>query len=235
MGAGDFSRAFLLGIVFNTLFVAVEAFYGWRINSLALLADAGHNLSDVAGLAVAWGGARAAGMRPTARHTYGWTRASILAAFANAVILLVAMGSLAWEAIGRLSAPQPVQGGTVMVVAGVGIVVNLGTALLFARGRAGDLNVRGAFLHMAGDALVSAGVVVAGGLAIAFGWNRLHVPSTMMSAIARLVTGSSQFQPKASARPPATTTPAETSASPAWASWSTSAPRCCSRADAKAI
>ena len=130
-GAGDFSRAFLLGIVFNSLFVAVEAFYGWRVDSLALLADAGHNLSDVAGLAVAWGGARAAGMRPTDRHTYGWKRASILAAFANAVLLLVAMGSLAWEAIGRLSSPQPVQGTTVMVVAGIGIVVNLGTALLF--------------------------------------------------------------------------------------------------------
>lgn len=183
MGDGDFSRAFLLGIVLNTLFVAVEAFYGWRVNSLALLADAGHNLSDVAGLAVAWGGARAAGMRPTARHTYGWKRASILAAFANAVILLVAMGSLAWEAIGRLSMPQPVQGGTVMVVAGVGIAVNLGTALLFARGRAGDLNVRGAFLHMAGDALVSAGVVVAGGLSIAFGWSWLDPVTSLAIAL----------------------------------------------------
>ena len=182
-GARDFSRAFLLGIVFNTLFVAVEAFYGWRVDSLALLADAGHNLSDVAGLAVAWGGARAAGMRPTARHTYGWKRASILAAFANAVLLLVAMGSLAWEAIGRLSSPQPVQGTTVMVVAGIGIVVNLGTALLFAGGRKGDLNVRGAFLHMAGDALVSAGVVVSGGLAVAFAWNWLDPVTSLAIAL----------------------------------------------------
>jgi cobalt-zinc-cadmium efflux system protein len=187
-GAGDFSRAFLLGIVFNTLFVAVEAFYGWRVDSLALLADAGHNLSDVAGLAVAWGGARAAGMRPTDRHTYGWKRASILAAFANAVLLLVAMGSLAWEAIGRLSSPQPVQGTTVMVVAAIGIVVNLGTALLFVRGRKGDLNVRGAFLHMAGDALVSAGVVVAGGLAVAFGWNWLD-PVTSLAIALLIVLG----------------------------------------------
>ena len=109
MGDGDFSRAFLLGIVLNTLFVAVEAFYGWRVNSLALLADAGHNLERCRRPRRGVGrGASPAGMRPTARHTYGWKRASILAAFANAVLLLVAMGSLAWEAIGRLSMPQPV-------------------------------------------------------------------------------------------------------------------------------
>ncbi|MEO7336217.1 MAG: cation diffusion facilitator family transporter, partial [Caldimonas sp.] len=133
----DFSRAFAIGIVLNTVFLVIEAFYGWKVNSLALLADAGHNLSDVAGLAVAWGGALAAGVRPNARYTYGRKRASILAAFANAVLLLVAMGSLAWEALGRLNTPQPTQGVTLMVVAGIGIVVNLGTALLFMRGRDG--------------------------------------------------------------------------------------------------
>ncbi|MDQ6680837.1 MAG: cation diffusion facilitator family transporter, partial [Pseudomonadota bacterium] len=181
---GDFSRAFAVGIVLNTLFVGLEAYYGWKVNSLALLADAGHNLSDVAGLAVAWAGAVAGNMRPDARHTYGWKRASILAAFANAVLLLVAMGSLAWEAIGRLgAAQQPMQGITVMVVAGVGIAVNLGTALLFMRGRDGDLNVRGAFLHMAGDALVSAGVVVTGALALRFGWNWLDPAASLAIAV----------------------------------------------------
>ena len=180
----DFNRAFAIGIVLNLLFVAVEAFYGWKVDSLALLADAGHNLSDVAGLAVAWGGALAAGMRPDARYTYGRKRASILAAFANAVLLLVAMGSLAWEALGRLRVPQPpADGVTLMVVAGIGIVVNLGTALLFLRGRHGDLNVRGAFLHMAGDALVSAGVVVTGALALRFGWPWLDPAVSLVIAL----------------------------------------------------
>jgi len=179
----DFSRAFALGIVLNLLFLAIEAFYGWKVNSLALLADAGHNLSDVAGLAVAWGGALAGNVRPDARHTYGWKRASILAAFANAVLLLFAMGSLAWEALGRLGTAQPVQGVTVMAVAGIGIAVNLGTALLFMRGRHGDMNVRGAFLHMAGDALVSAGVVVAGALAWRFGWNWLDPVASLVIAL----------------------------------------------------
>jgi len=163
-------RAFAIGIALNMAFVAVEAFYGWKIDSLALLADAGHNLSDVAGLVLAWGGALAGRLRPDVRHTYGWKRASILAAFVNALLLLVAMGSLAWEAVHRLQTPQPIEGVTIMVVAGIGIVVNTATALLFMRGRQGDLNIRGAFLHMAADALVSAGVVVAGALALGFGW-----------------------------------------------------------------
>ena len=179
----NFDRAFAIGITVNILFVAIEAFYGWKVNSLALLADAGHNLSDVAGLALAWAGAMAGNLRPDARYTYGWKRASILAAFANAVLLLVAMGSLAWEAIGRLGSAQPTQGTTVMVVAGIGIAVNLGTALLFISGRKGDLNVRGAFLHMAGDALVSAGVVVTGALAYRFGWNWLDPVTSLAIAI----------------------------------------------------
>jgi cobalt-zinc-cadmium efflux system protein len=166
----SFDRAFGIGITLNIAFVAIEAFYGWKINSLALLADAGHNLSDVIGLVLAWGGALAGRLRPDARHTYGWKRASILAAFINALLLLVAMGSLAWEAVHRLQSPQPVEGVTIMVVAAIGIVVNTATALLFMRGRKSDLNIRGAFLHMAADALVSAGVVVAGGLALAFSW-----------------------------------------------------------------
>ncbi len=166
----DFNRAFAIGIALNIAFVAIEAWYGWKINSLALLADAGHNLSDVAGLVLAWGGALAGRLRPDARHTYGWQRASILAAFLNALLLLVAMGSLAWEAIGRLGSPEATEGWTLIAVAGVGIVVNTATALLFMRGRKGDLNVRGAFLHMAADALVSLGVVLGGALYLWQGW-----------------------------------------------------------------
>jgi cobalt-zinc-cadmium efflux system protein len=180
----SFDRAFGIGIGLNLAFVAVEAFYGWKIDSLALLADAGHNLSDVIGLVLAWGGALAGRLRPDARHTYGWKRASILAAFVNALLLLVAMGSLGWEAVQRLQSPQAVQGVTIMVVAGIGIVVNGITALLFMRGRQGDLNIRGAFLHMMADALVSAGVVVAGGLALVFGWTWLDpVVSLLIAAV----------------------------------------------------
>lgn len=172
----NFNRAFAIGIGLNLAFVGIEAFYGWRVNSLALLADAGHNLSDVAGLVLAWGGALAIRLVPDARHTYGWKRATILAAFANALLLLVAMGGLAWEAIGRLLSNEvslQEQGVTIMLVAGVGIVINTATALLFMRGREHDLNIRGAFLHMAADALVSAGVVVAGALTLWMGWTWL--------------------------------------------------------------
>jgi cobalt-zinc-cadmium efflux system protein len=179
----NFDRAFAIGITVNTLFVAIEAFYGWRINSLALLADAGHNLGDVAGLVMAWGGALAGKLRPDARYTYGWKRASILAAFFNALLLLVAMGSLAWEAVQRFGAPLPLQGATVMVVAAIGIVVNLGAALLFMRGGEGDINIRGAYLHMASDALVSAGVVVVGGLALWTGWAWLDPAASLVIAL----------------------------------------------------
>lgn len=184
----NFNQAFAIGIGLNAAFVAIEAFYGWKVNSLALLADAGHNLSDVAGLVLAWGGALAGKLQPSARNTYGFKRASILAAFANAVLLLVAMGSLAWEALGRFSSPVPTQGVTVMVVAGVGIAVNTATALLFMRGSAHDLNIRGAFLHMAGDALVSLGVVIAGGLTLKFGWNWLD-PAVSLAIAAVIVAG----------------------------------------------
>lgn len=170
-GPVEFNKAFAIGIALNTGFVAVEAFYGWKVGSLALLADAGHNLSDVAGLVLAWGGALAGRIEPNPRHTYGWKRASILAAFANALLLILAMGSLAWEAIGRLSLPSPVQGSAIMAVAAVGIVINSVTAFLFMKGSEHDLNIRGAFLHMAVDALVSLGVVVAGALALWKGWN----------------------------------------------------------------
>jgi cobalt-zinc-cadmium efflux system protein len=166
----SFDRAFAVGIALNLGFVSIEAAFGWWVDSLALLADAVHNLSDVAGLVLAWGGALAGRRQPDARHTYGWKRASILAAFLNALLLLVAMGSLGWEAAQRLRAPQATDGMIVMAVAGLGIVVNGATAWLFARGRHGDLNVRGAFLHMAADALVSAGVVIGGAVSLFAGW-----------------------------------------------------------------
>ena len=179
----SFDRAFAIGIALNLGFVAVEAFYGWKVDSLALLADAGHNLSDVAGLVLAWGGALAGKLRPDARHTYGWRRASILAAFVNAVLLLVAMGSLGWEAIGRLQSPAPTQAWTIIAVAAVGIVVNTATALLFMRGSKGDLNVRGAFLHMAADALVSLGVVLGGALYLWRGWEWIDPVMSLLIAV----------------------------------------------------
>ncbi|MCX7033167.1 MAG: cation diffusion facilitator family transporter, partial [Arenimonas sp.] len=153
-------------------FVAVEAGFGWQAQSLALLADAAHNLSDVGGLVLAWAAYAAAKLRTDDRHTYGWRRGSILASFANAVLLLVAMGSLAWEATQRIGAPADVNGLTVMVVAGIGVFVNFGTAWLFMGDRH-DLNMRGAFLHMAADGLVSVGVVVVGALTLWKGWGWL--------------------------------------------------------------
>ncbi|MDO8786899.1 MAG: cation diffusion facilitator family transporter [Sulfuritalea sp.] len=182
-GAANFSRAFAIGIALNIGFVAVEAFYGWRIGSLALLADAGHNLSDVAGLVLAWGAALAAGRLPDAKHTYGWQRASILAAFANAVLLLVAMGSLLWEAGHRLQAPHSTDGLTIMLVAAVGVLVNGATAALFMAGRKSDMNIRGAFLHMAADALVSLGVVAAGALYLWTGWTWLDPVTSVVIAL----------------------------------------------------
>ena len=179
----SFNRAFAIGIALNMAFVAIEAWYGWRINSLALLADAGHNLSDVAGLVLAWGGALAGKLRPNARHTYGWKRASILAAFFNALLLLVAMGSLAWEAFTRLGTPEATEGWTIMAVAGVGIVVNTATALMFMRGRKDDLNIRGAFLHMAADALVSLGVVIGGALYLWQGWAWIDPVMSLVIAV----------------------------------------------------
>lgn len=185
---GDFNRAFAVGIALNVAFVAVEGWVGWRIGSLALLADAGHNLSDVAGLALAWAGALAGRLSPDDRHTYGWRRASILAAFANAILLLVAMGSLAWEAVQRLGSPVQTEGLTIIAVAAIGVVVNGLTALLFMSGRERDLNIRGAFLHMAADALVSLGVVAAGATYLWTGWDWLD-PVTSLAIAAIVVAG----------------------------------------------
>ncbi len=160
----DPGRAFAIGITLNLIFVAVEAGYGILADSIALVADAGHNLSDVLGLALAWGGAALAKRAPSKRFTYGLRGSTILAALANALLLIAALGAIAWAALARLAQPLPVEGGVVMAVAAVGIAVNVVTALLFMRGQKHDLNVRGAYLHMVADALVSVGVVIAGGL-----------------------------------------------------------------------
>ena len=163
---GAFDRAFLIGIVLNGGFVVVEAAYGFSANSMALIADAGHNLGDVLGLVVAYIGARLVRRRASARFTYGLKKSSILAALFNALLLLVAVGGIGVEAVHRLLEPESVDGVTVMAVAAVGILINSATALMFARGRKGDINVRGAYLHMVADAAVSAGVVIAGALTL---------------------------------------------------------------------
>ncbi|MEN9935210.1 MAG: hypothetical protein RLZZ387_1789 [Chloroflexota bacterium] len=163
-------RTFALAVLLNLVFVLAEAVAGYVSGSLALVADASHNLSDVLGLLLAWGAVVLARRRPTGRHTYGLRRATILAALANAVTLLVVVGGIAWEAVRRFSEPQPVAGQLVIWTAAAGIVINGATALLFAAGRKGDLNTRGAFLHMAADAAVSLGVVVSGIALALTGW-----------------------------------------------------------------
>ena len=165
----SFGMAFGVGIALNVTFVLIEAGYGFWANSVALLADAGHNLSDVLGLLIAWGGVALSKAEPTERFTYGLKGSSILAALTNGMLLLVAVGAIMLEAIQRFFHPEPVSGAGVMVVAAIGIVVNGFTALLFARGRKGDVNIRGAYLHMAADAAVSLAVVVAGGLILLTG------------------------------------------------------------------
>jgi cobalt-zinc-cadmium efflux system protein len=184
----NFGRAFLIGTLLNLGFVGIEAVYGLAANSMALLADAGHNLSDVLGLLIAWGAASISRRAPTQHYSYGFRRTSILAALFNALFLLVAIGAIAFEAIHRLGSPQPVMGRTVMVVAAIGILVNGATAWLFARGRKGDINIRAAFLHMVSDAAVSAGVVVSGLLIIRTGWTWLD-PVTSLAIVAVIFFG----------------------------------------------
>lgn len=156
-----FGRAFAIGIALNTGFVMVEAVAGFLSGSMALVADAGHNLSDVLALALAWIAAMAARRPPSGRFTYGYKSSTILAALANALLLAIAIGAILFETFHRLTQPQAPQGTVMMVVAGIGIAINALTAMLFMRGQE-DLNIRGAYLHMAGDALVSLGVVIAG-------------------------------------------------------------------------
>lgn len=158
----SYNLAFAIAVFLNLAFVAIEAVYGVLAGSLALLADAGHNLSDVLGLIMAWVASWLAGQKATERKTYGLKKSTILAALFNALFLIAAVGGIAWEAVRRFSEPAEVAGMTVIVVAGIGVLINGVTMLLFMRGQKGDLNIRGAFLHMAADTAVSLGVVVAG-------------------------------------------------------------------------
>jgi cobalt-zinc-cadmium efflux system protein len=183
-GPANYNKAFAIGIVLNFGFVLTEAGYGYVANSLALMADAGHNLSDVLGLILAWAAAWLSTRKPSNRHTYGLRSFSILAALANALLLLVAVAGIAWEAIARFKNPAPISGNIVIIVAGIGILINSATALLFMSGRKGDLNIRGAYLHMAADALVSLGVVIAGIVIAYTSWNWLDPAiSLLISAV----------------------------------------------------
>ena len=167
----DYNRSFALGVLLNVAFVIVEVVYGIASGSLALIADAGHNLSDVLGLLLAWGAAVLAGRATSERRTYGLRKLTVFASLTSALLLMLALGGIAWEAIERIGAPSPVAGATVIVVAAIGVVVNTATALLFVRGQKHDLNLRGAFLHMVADAAVSFGVVIAGTAILLFGWS----------------------------------------------------------------
>ena len=180
----DFSGRFVLGIALNVGFVAAEAVIGLLSHSLSLLADAGHNLSDVLGLVLSWVALVLSRRTPSARHTYGWRRSSILAALLNALLLLVALGAIVWEAIQRIRRPEPIQGWTIALVSLVGIIVNGGTALLFLAGSREDINVRSAFMHMAADAVTSLGVVLAGLIIVFTNWYLLDpIVSLLLAAV----------------------------------------------------
>jgi len=166
----NYNRAFAIGIMLNAIFVVIEVGYGVFADSLALIADAGHNLSDVLSLLLAWGASALATKAATEKRTYGFRKATIMASLVSAILLLIALGGIAWEAIGRFTSPKPVAGQVVIVVAVIGVVINTATALLFVSGQKHDLNLRGAFLHMAADAAVSLGVVVAGIFIMIKGW-----------------------------------------------------------------
>ena len=184
----NFGRAFAIGVALNAIYVVSQVVFGLRAHSVALLADAGHNLSDVACLLVAWSASGLSKRPPTAKRSYGLGSTSILAAVVNAVVLLVAIGGIAWEALRRLSQLEPVQSNTVIIVAALGILINGATALLFMKGREHDLNIRGAFLHMAADAGISFGVVVAAfGIGLT-GWLWLD-PAASLAIVTVVVIG----------------------------------------------
>jgi cobalt-zinc-cadmium efflux system protein len=186
---GDsFTTAFAIGMTLNLAFVIVEVVFGFFAHSLALIADAGHNLSDVLGLLLAWCAAALSRRAPTERRTYGWKSSSILAALFNAILLLVSVGAIAWEAVRRLGDPPDVAGNTIIWVSALGIVINTVTAVMFFPGRKRDLNIRGAFMHMAADAAVSLGVVIAGWAILATG-KRWIDPAVSLVIVAVIVWG----------------------------------------------
>jgi cobalt-zinc-cadmium efflux system protein len=185
----DYNRAFAIGVALNVVFVVIEAVYGVLSDSLALLTDAGHNLSDVLGLLLAWGAAVLAKRRPSPRRTYGYSRATIIASLFSGLLLMGAVGAIGWEAVTRLMDPPAPAGKTIMIVAAIGVVINTVTALLFFSGRKDDLNIRGAFLHMAADAAVSLGVVLSGALILFYGFNWIDpVISLVIAAVILLST-----------------------------------------------
>jgi cobalt-zinc-cadmium efflux system protein len=184
----DAGRAFALAIGLNAAFVAIEFIYGFIANSTALMADAGHNLSDVLGLVLAWGAAMLTKSAPTRRFTYGLRGSSILAALFNALLLMVACGAIAWEAVLRFAHPEPVAGTTVSIVAGIGVLINGFSAWLFMSGSKDDINVRGAYLHMAADAALSLGVVIAGIVVMVTGWSWLD-PAVSLAIVVIIVAG----------------------------------------------
>jgi cobalt-zinc-cadmium efflux system protein len=184
----NFGPAFAIGVTLNLGFVIVEAVYGFLSNSMALLADAGHNFSDVLGLLIAWAATILAKRKPGGRYSYGLRSSSIVAALINALFLLVAITIIAVEAVRRFAEPATVAGQTVIIVAAIGIVINTVTALMFMRGSKGDINIRGAFLHMAADAAVSAGVVAAGFVILATGWSWID-PVVSLAIVAVIAIG----------------------------------------------
>lgn len=187
--APDYNRAFAAAVVLNLGFVIVEAVFGVMSGSLALLTDAGHNLSDVMGLLLAWGAAILAKKRPSVRRTYGYSRATIIASLFSGLLLMGAVGAIGWEATNRLFDPPQPAGKTIMAVAAIGVVINTATALFFLSGKDHDLNIRGAFLHMAADAAVSLGVVVSGALILFYGLNWMDpVISLVIAAVIFLST-----------------------------------------------
>ncbi len=187
----DYNRAFAVGVILNVGFVIVEAVFGVMSDSLALLTDAGHNLSDVLGLLLAWGAATLAKRRPSPRRTYGFSRATIIASVFSGMLLMGAVGAIGWEAVNRLVEPAQPAGKTIMIVAAIGVVINTVTALFFLSGKDHDLNIRGAFLHMAADAIVSLGVVISGALILFYGMNWIDpVISLVIAAVIFLSTWS---------------------------------------------
>jgi cobalt-zinc-cadmium efflux system protein len=176
----DFNRAFAVAVALNGVLIVAQVVYGFIANSVALLADAGHNFADVLGLLLAWGAHGVARWQPAGRFTYGWRSASILAGLFNGLILLIATGAIAWEAVQRLFEPGPVAGGTVMVVALAAIAGNGAAAWILAAGRASDLNIRAAVLHLVGDAAISLGVVVTGAVIYLTGWSWIDAAVSLL-------------------------------------------------------
>lgn len=183
-----YNRAFAFGITLNVLFIVIEIGYGFAAHSMALIADAGHNFGDVLSLLLAWGASYLAQTAPTAKRTYGLRKTTILASLASSILLLVAMGGIAWESAGRLLHPAPVAGAGVMAVAGAGVIINGITALFFLSGRKNDLNIRAAFLHMAADMGVSLGVVLSGLVIVLTGWAWID-PAISLAIVAIILLG----------------------------------------------